>query len=439
MKNVVFLLLLVFTLLNAQSQNSVDLYWCYDMAKQNSPILKNKELYENASNLNISNLKKAHYPQIHFNAQATYQSDVTKVEIPFDKFFEEFLAQFPNAGNLEIPEMDMPEPKKDQYKINVDLNQILYDGGITNAQKKIESARLETDLAQLEVELYQLKEKINKAFFGIMLLKESRKLLLSHSEQIERKISILEIAVKNETATQSTINQLISENVKIKQQIVETEYNSKALYKVLSILIGSEIGFDTELKISNTENIQIDAEYSRPELVMLDKTIARLDANYALVRRKNFPKLFAFAQAGYGRPAFNIFSETFDPFWIGGLKLSWNIWNWNQTKNEQKVIGIQKNIIENQKENILASLKTAYESENTNIEKINKLIEFDQEMIRLKKEIAQNASLKLDNGIITANEYIDDLNAETQARIMLESHKIQLIQSKINCKTILGN
>ncbi len=54
------------------------------------------------------------------------------------------------------------------------------------------------------------------------------------------------------------------------------------------------------------------------------------------------PKLWAYGQAGYGRPGFNMLLNEFDDFYIIGAKLSWNFYNWNKTRNEKSILDLQK-------------------------------------------------------------------------------------------------
>lgn len=433
-----FILSIINVTVFSQEQGIITLDECYKLAKENSSINKNSGLYDNARDLSLKNYNTALYPQISINGQATYQSDITKVDIPFDQFFGQLFSQFPNGQNLQIPELNIPEPKKDQYKLSLDMNQVFYDGGTVKAAKEVEKATAEANKQNVEVELYSLKEKINKAYFAILLLQKSNALLNLFLKQIEDKIKVLESGLKNGVINQSTVDQLKAERLKAQQQIVEIEHNKKYSLVMLSGLIGKDLQENTQF-IKPEVAADLKNEIKRPELTFIDMNISKIDAATSLLTRKKYPKLFGFGQAGYGRPGLNMLSDKFDSFWIVGLKLTWNVWDWNQNKREKQVAEIQKDILTNQKEYLNKNISMFNDAENTNIEKIKKLIEMDNEIIALRTSILQTSSSKLENGIITATDYLEDLNDETQAKINLESHKLQLIQSKINCLTITGN
>jgi outer membrane protein TolC len=52
--------------------------------------------------------------------------------------------------------------------------------------------------------------------------------------------------------------------------------------------------------------------------------------------------------------------------------------------------------------------------------------------------VTDAAKAQLENGVITANDYVKEVNAEDQARQTLITHKVQLLQAQINYQTILG-
>ncbi|NOS93890.1 MAG: TolC family protein, partial [Cyclobacteriaceae bacterium] len=64
---------------SAFAQNKLRLEDCYEKAKQNYPLIKQKELISKITEYTIANAQSAHLPQFTLSAQATYQSDVTQV------------------------------------------------------------------------------------------------------------------------------------------------------------------------------------------------------------------------------------------------------------------------------------------------------------------------------------------------------------------------
>jgi len=52
--------------------------------------------------------------------------------------------------------------------------------------------------------------------------------------------------------------------------------------------------------------------------------------------------------------------------------------------------------------------------------------------------VTDAAKAQLENGVITANDFLKEVNAEDLARQSLITHQVQLLQAQINYQTILG-
>mgnify|MGYP001011985601 CR=1 FL=1 len=436
MKKLFVLILILILAFKAESQvsDSITFEWCYEKALKNYPALKQKNIYSESAALKLKNIRSSYYPKLDINAQATYQSDVTKVTVPQPEI--KFNSQVPAAL---IPELMMPamdEPSKDQYKISLDVSQLIWDGGISKAQKYAEMANLAADTQKVEVELYQLKEKINQMCFSILMFQEKEKLADILISELKEKIKSMESAIKNGVALPSAADMIQAEIMKIEQQKIEINYAKIASYKMLSEFVGEKISENSGIRIPKTDNTISQPE--RPEHKLFDMQMQKIEASQKILFRKNYPKLFGFAQLGYGKPGLNMFKKEFDEFYIIGAKLTWNIWDWKQTSNEVKIMNFQKDIIATQKEIFNKNLQMLLLNEQANIEKFQALIKKDEEIIELRSKIMKRSASQLENGIITANEYLTDVNNETQAKLGLNIHKLQLIQAKINYKTLMG-
>jgi len=66
------------------------------------------------------------------------------------------------------------------------------------------------------------------------------------------------------------------------------------------------------------------------------------------------------------------------------------------------------------------------------------LIETDSELITLRKRITATAESQYENGIITATEFLNEMNSERQAMINYEIHKINLVLAGIEYLNISG-
>ncbi len=417
MKKLIFI---VFYLSTAFSYSqTIDIQTCYQKASENFPLTKQKELIKSSGDFKIKSLTTNYLPQINLNAQATYQSDVTKLAI-------------------NIPGINAPDISKDMYKATLDINQLIWDGGSISGQRKVETLNTQSEEQNLETEIYKLKERVNQLYFNILILKKNKELLEISKKDISLKLQKIESGVKNGVVNESNADNLKAEIIKIEQKIIEIQSTEKASIEMLKELCGIEIPDNTSF---NTPEIAVNSsvfDNLRPELKSFEINKNKLSATQNVLSSKLMPKLIGFGQLGYGRPGLNMLSNDFQSFYIVGAKLSWNIWNWNQTQTDRKILDIQKDIINNSKDIYQKNIKMAYQRDKAEIDKFTELILKDLEIINLKTKIAKNASSQFDNGYINSNDYLNDVNAETMAKINYEIHKIQLNKAKFDYMVNLG-
>lgn len=397
----------------AQVNDSLTFEKCLALATENSPLIKQRGLLPEISQKRIDNLNTNFLPMIYLNGQATYQSDVTKIPI-------------------KIPGMSVEEMNKDQYKVTLDVNQTVYDGGNTSQQKKVENITLESDKQFLESELYKIKEKISQLYFGIILLQENEKLLTVMKNEISNKLQKVEAGVKNGVSLPTNADVLKVELIKIDQQLSDIKESKLADINMLGEFINLSLPKNLIFYPPAVPVISEKFENARLEMKVYDLQWEKLAAMKKLAEVKTRPHLSAFAQAGYGRPGLNMLDNKLDDFYMAGIKLNWNLWNWNQNKNDKQLLDLQKDVINTQRNNFEKNLKISLEQQKGNLHKYEDLIEKDKEIITLSENIVKTYSAQLDNGIITSTEYITELNNQLQSKINLENHRLQLIKVKVD-------
>lgn len=235
----------------------------------------------------------------------------------------------------------------------------------------------------------------------------------------------------------SDLSSLKAEIIKVKQNIREIQNQRKAMVDVLSEITGMDLSVNTKFEIPEY-NIEKEIEWNRPELTLFDYQKQKLQASSKLISKQNRPSVFAFAQLGYGKPGLNMMQDEFDSYYIAGIGLSWKFWDWNKTKREKQIIHLNKEFISTQENSFTKQLEMALKNEKAKIEIYEEALESDKEIIALRQEVSESARSKLDNGVITSTDYITEITKETQAKISFETHKIQLVQAKVNYLYIKG-
>ena len=415
MKKFKYLFLLYCFSMNAQT---LTLQQCYQLARENYPLIKRNDLLAKSKDYTVENASKAWLPQINILGQATYQSDVTQLPI-------------------KLPNATVEPLSKDQYKVFADINQTIFDGGMIYNQKKIAELQSQTEIQKNEVELEKLKDRINQLFFGIIQTDEQINQLDLSKSDLQNGLKKAEAQLKYGTILRSNVDVLKAQLINIEQQQIELKSLKSNFIKMLSFFTNKNLDEDTQLE--KPEKLLLTNENNRPELKLFDLQKQLSESQKSLIKSKNLPKLGAFLQAGYGKPGLNMLKNEFDTFFIGGIKLNIPISGFYTKSNELALIDNQQQDIDIQKENFLFNQKFSMIQNSNDLEKIQKLIDKDIEIISLRESIKKASLAQLENGVINTNDYLREVNAEEQAKISKIKHEIQYLLTQYNLKTQLGN
>jgi outer membrane protein TolC len=409
-----------------QAQKILTLKECYDKAVRTNALAGEKEAYNKISKLKDENLSTGWLPTLDANGSLIYNSSVADLSGVI--------------GSLPIPGIAgaiKPSPNE-QYKITVDINQTIYDGGATKASRELENADLNINTKQTEADLYKLRGQINNCYFNLLLISRQRDLLNNYLELIKKRISSLQSGINNGVVIRSDNDVLTAEKIKLDQQISENEIRRISFLKILSGLIGTEVDASSEFAVPLQTN-EMSNELLRPELQLFDLRREQLAAGSKLIDSKRMPKAFGFATLGYGNPpGSNFFKNEFAPYYIVGAGVKWNIFDWNKSRNEKQIITIQQGILESRKNDLKDNLNRSLELKSAEITSLKNLISSDSELITLRKRITAAAESQYQNGTITATEFLNVLNSERQVVINSEIHKINLAAARIEYLNISG-
>jgi outer membrane protein TolC len=291
----------------------------------------------------------------------------------------------------------------------------------------------------ITTQLFGLKQKINEAYFGILIIDENIKSLIILKNDLNTKLERVNVAVANGTALQLTADMIKAEILKIDQNLTKLKSKKSAAFSVLSDLAGIKFDVNTELVLPVVDELVMEVlPETRPEYQSFVLAGEQMDKYISLADARYMPKFSAFGQAMYGRPGLNLFDPDFQAFYIVGVQASWDFWPWGTKSREKEILELKKDVISTTKSTFTLGLKMHVRQLAEDIKNYEDILKKDKEIIELKKKIAETVSTQLDNGIITASDYLAEVNAEAIASLNFEIHKLELLQAKVNYLTIAG-
>ena len=394
---------------------------CQQAAEKNYPLIKQYGLIDKTTQLTVKNIQKGWLPQVTASAQATYQSAVTA-------WPESMQTMYQQMG------LNMKGLRKDQYKIGVDLQQTIYDGGAISSQRNIAQQEGKVEEAQTETNLYQVRRRVNEMYFSLLLLNEQIQLnedVKALLQSSEKKLSAM---VKGGTAATSDLDNVRAERLSVEQQNENLKQQKLMLQRMLSVFCG--------LEVNNTQKpapVQIASSVNnRPEMRLYNSQLELTEAKEKALDTQLRPKLGLFVQGFYGYPGLNMFEDMMNRKWslngIVGVKLSWNVSALYTHKNDKARLSAQREMIENAREVFLFNNKLEEIQQNENINRYQTMMKSDDEIIVLRTNVRKAAESKLAHGIIDVISLLREINNENAAKTQQTIHEIDMLKEMYNLK-----
>ena len=421
MKPKTFLLLVGLTWLNSLlvPAQLITLDEIQKKSTANYPAIARYDIIGKTKDFSIANANRGYLPQGTLSAQATWQSDVTHIEMDLPE---------------GMPPLEIPVPDQDQYRVVAELNQLIWDGGNISAQKKSLQANAEFEKKQLDTEIYALREQVNNLYFGILLMKGNLLQQEILEKELQRNYENVQTYLQNGVANEADLSAVKVEQLKAGQQRIRLESTLDAYIQMLSVLAGESLDKDMTFVKPDPKVDMISPFINRPELKMFTAQEEAIETQKSLLKARNRPKLSAFAQGGYGKPGLNMFDTDFSPYFLGGVRLSWNFGNLYTYHNDKKKINLQKQTVQVQKETFLYNLHVQIPQQQTEIEKFKKTMQDDNEIIRHQTLIRKAAEVKVENGTMTVSDLMKEINAEEASKQARTLHEIQYLMSVYSLK-----
>jgi outer membrane protein TolC len=390
---------------------------CHQMARENFPLIRQYELIEQTQEYTLSNANKSYLPQL----------DITLI-----------------GGVISgLPSFSMPgtEPSSasDFNAIAIlQLNQTIWDGGMTKARKGIGTATAVVDKAALEVTLFELEKRVNNLFFGVLLLDEQLKQLQILRSTLQRNADRVKVAVENGTAFRSDVDEAMVEVINTSQKIETLRSNRDAYMQVLGAMTGHTFQKDEKLAVPTVDTDIIGLENKRPELALFqsqhDLLQAKSDIDQALV----YPKIGILGFGAFIRPGAEFGASTLQNVLVGGISINWSLGSLYRDGNNKKLTEVSMADVALREEAFLFNSNMEQTQTRIALKKYEKLKAQDREMLALKSRIKKAYDTKYENGICTMAELLNRTNEESMARQNLVVHEIEYLMKIYEYRNTLG-
>ena len=413
------ILLAIFLLAFVPQPDTLTLESAYREAMANWPSVAKAGMKRSISDLETDNLGSQYLPGVSLRGQAVYHSDVVK--FPF-----------------EAPGLSEGIPH-DQYDIALDINQLIYDGGEVSTRKRLSAIGGNLGVIETEIELHQVRDRVNGLFFEALLLQSEIQLSASLMQDLESQLRMVRASVSGGVALRSDADVLEAELLKVQQDFDASRLRRTGSLAALARLMGRPVEANTVVVAPDLVTMSTRPTGRRPEFALFAEQLNRLEEMETLSSVATRPRLSGFTQAGIGRPPdLDLFTDEFGPYFVLGVRLDWKLWDWSQSGRQREIRQIERQIVSSEEETFARQLAVESEIQLAAIERLNSMLVRDDAVIRLRLRIAADASKRLENGVITATDYLIERNQAHRAELRRAIHEIQLVAARVQYATTIG-
>lgn len=416
-KTIFYTLIFVFLWLFPQNVNGqeITLEQCYQWTKENHPLSGKSDLLKTQNEWELQALQAQKYPQFTTEAQATYQSEV--VSLP-----------------ITLPNINIESPDKDQYKATLTAGQLIYNGGLIQTQKNLKKSQLAAAEKEIEVQLHDLKNQINTLYFNILLLQQKDKIIIKNKKLLQDKKVELQKMIEAGTAFESMVEPVEIKLLELEQSIAELSANKTQLWEQLNTITGKKLSINTQLLLPDSN---INTTNKRVEFELFDLQAEMVNTQSDLLKKQTLPHITAFGTVGYGKPGLNLLDNSWQDYYMAGLKLQWNAFDFGANKKQRQAIAINKDIIANQKQIFEWQQDLTIQNLNAEYAKYETIIAADKKIIAYRERMLETAEKKLKHDLITPADYTQAVSDLQDAEINLKTHEIQRQLTLTNLNTTL--
>lgn len=406
----------------AQGGDTISLGRLHAHAAAADPRHVQRDLLAAQSRLRERNLGAELRPSFALESQAQYQSDVARIP-----------AAIPGAGS----------PPHDTYDARLSAAQRIWDP-TRAARRRLERATLAQGLARVETALYGTAQQVNDAFFAALRAQEQVGELRNNIADLEAQLRVAEVRVREGAALASEALVLRAELLRRRQLGVEGEVGRRAALEVLAALTGQRLDSATTLVAPALDALvaaaraSLDAQRARPEFRQFATSREVLDAQERVRGAQERPRVSAFGRAGYGQPGLNPLNDSFDSYWLAGVQLQWTPFDWGAGARDREVLALQRRVVEADERAFAEQLRRAVVLDLATVERLEAVVESDDEIIALRERIAAETRARYAEGAVTSAEYVDRQTDVLGARINRAIHRTELAQARARVLTTLG-
>ena len=404
---------------------SFDLATLQQAAVDTDPRMQQFSLLTTQTDLRLRNIAALRLPTVTIEGQGQFQTDVAHLT-----------PEPPIIGGLF-------RPRKDTYDGSLRIDQRLFDPTVA-AQGALERAQLAENQARVRTNLFTQRQQVNDAFFAAAALQARAGSLAATISDLTARLEETSARVREGTALPADASAIEATLLQRQQDADDLQASRRAALDRLATLTGQPVGESDTLVLPDLAALVTrarqarDTVRARPEFDQFARMRDRIARQQQLSVAQERPRISTYARVGYGEPGLNFISRDFESYALGGVRLQWNAWTWGSGGREREALAIQQRVVAADEAAFARSLTTSIEGDETAIDRLQRTLASDDRIVTLREQVERSTQVRLQEGVVTASEYLDRSAELLQARFARAGHEVELAQAGAHLLTTLG-
>jgi len=337
---------------------------------------------------------------------------------------------------VKIPSQSIQFGDGNELEFYLQIFQPLYTGGALTANSKAAAAELQGQKSQIQAQKNHLEFAAQKLFYSLAKALEFKKITLTSIEQIRAHLNDVNQFFEQ---GQVTRNEVLTVAVKLSQAellLAQAEKNIELVRLALTVLLNLDL--DQKINISYDPNtwertapvtvpLQLDL---KPEINAFRQQLDGLRFRQDALRGGRRPGLGLFARYTYAKPGLNKVANAWMDYWMVGVNLKWNLWDWGRKSAQIQQIQSRFDEMQWGFQQLQRTLAADAEQTRLNLTDARHQLQISEKLQKQAEENFRIVSNRFNQGLETNSAFLD-------AQADLTRSQLQLVQQQIDCQIAL--
>jgi len=402
------------------------------IALANNLSLQQQEMLLRQAQEEVAIQKAAYLPALSTIATYGYTSEIARFQVPIT---------FPG-----IPPIEIEAGTKDRYDVAAQIDQPLFTGFRTRNLVKSASEQFRAQSAQKEVTSNQILLQVGLLYCQTQLDYLQQKVLEQAIQRADHHLAKVRSFYQAQQATAFDTLEVANRKLQLQSQLQKLRDLHPILVSKLVHVLNLEYTPEVpEMSVENADlalrdlnEYQAVAISNRPELRQIGFMQRGQSFRVKALKSSYFPQLYASASYHHARPGVNFFRDEWMDYYMVGLNLRWQLWNWKQDQRQVEKARLDYERLDLQSQQLLLDVRQQVTEAFQQLQTVRQQIELQRQLVAQEGERYRITKQNYEQGYATSLDLSTAENTLTSSELTLKQNYIEWLQFRLQLQFATG-